>query len=591
MSEQRVIDPALMSVLANRLDFVLREMTNTLIRTARSTTVAVGRDFSCTIITANDELLAGAEGLPIHVFGSHIQAGEVRRLHPDLSEGDAFLDNNPYGGNTHMADHTILVPVFIEGVHMFTASAKAHLSDIGNSIPTSYHPSARDIYEEGALCFPAVQVQRENADIDDIIRMCRTRIRVPDQWYGDYLAMLGAARIGERRLKEMGEKYGRPLLESFVRDWFDYSEKLTSVAIKELDSGTHFGHGFHDPTGFTDGPIPLQATVTINSESGHVEVDLRDNIDCQPFGMNLTEATSAGSAVTAVLNVLGGELPVNSGTLRRVSVLLRENCVAGIPRHPASCSVATSNLACRLINIVQKTMSEVSGEFGVAQGGVAVGAGLAVVSGHDRRTGRDFVAQPYFGDNGGPASSLADGNLTYGAPVGGGVAYRDSIEIVEQRYPLLYQTLRLLPDSGGAGFRRGGLAWCIEYGPRFDPVTVSFPLDGYERPAEGVRGGGDGSIAVAQKIDVEGNVQNLPHVVRETLEPGERIRGLMNGGGGFGAPLERHPQWVLDDAVAGYVTIDQAVQAYGVTIVIDAMGELSVDVDATERLRRLEGPC
>src|SRR5581483_368730 len=196
-------DPALMAVIANRLDAIVREMTTTLLRAGRSAVINVARDFSCSIVTAQDELLASAEGVPVHVFGSHLQSAEMRRRHPDLMEGDAYLDNDPYTGNSHHADHTILVPVFVDDEHLFTAVAKAHQADLGNSQPTQYMPFAKDIYEEGALNFPCVLVQRDHEDIDDVIRMCRRRIRVPEQWYGDYLAMLGSARTGERRLKQL----------------------------------------------------------------------------------------------------------------------------------------------------------------------------------------------------------------------------------------------------------------------------------------------------------------------------------------------------------------------------------------------------
>jgi N-methylhydantoinase B len=40
---------------------------------------------------------------------------------------------------------------------------------------------ARDVYEEGAVIFPAVQIQSDYEYVDDVIRMCRMRIRVPDQ--------------------------------------------------------------------------------------------------------------------------------------------------------------------------------------------------------------------------------------------------------------------------------------------------------------------------------------------------------------------------------------------------------------------------
>ncbi len=111
-------------------------------------------------------------------------------------------------GNTHTADHTILVPVFIDGEHLFTASAKAHQADCGNAEPSTYVTYVEDVYAEGGLVFPCVKVQEHYQDIEDIIRMCRRRIRVPEVWYGDYLAAVGAARIGERRLQDVIARYG-----------------------------------------------------------------------------------------------------------------------------------------------------------------------------------------------------------------------------------------------------------------------------------------------------------------------------------------------------------------------------------------------
>ena len=84
--------------------------------------------------------------------------------------------------------------------------AKAHQADCGNSIPTTYHGSARDVYNEGALIFPAVRIQTDYQDNLDIVRMCEMRIRVPEQWWGDYLAALGAARIEISDLKERIKK-------------------------------------------------------------------------------------------------------------------------------------------------------------------------------------------------------------------------------------------------------------------------------------------------------------------------------------------------------------------------------------------------
>ena len=115
-------DAVTLAVIANRLDSIVREMENTLLRTGRSAVLNMARDFSCALITADNRLLASAEGLPVHVIGMEFVAEAVTDLHPELTEGDAFLHNDPYLGNTHPADHVILVPVFWEGRHVVTAA-------------------------------------------------------------------------------------------------------------------------------------------------------------------------------------------------------------------------------------------------------------------------------------------------------------------------------------------------------------------------------------------------------------------------------------------------------------------------------------
>src|SRR5690606_18027988 len=122
----------------------------------------------------------------------------------------------------------------VDGVHLFSACAKAHQADCGNSLPTTYMPNARDVYEEGALVFPCVRIQQNYRDMDDIIRMCRSRIRAPEQWYGDYLAALGAARIGERGLHALVDKYGMDTIRTFIEEWFDYSERRAADAIGKM---------------------------------------------------------------------------------------------------------------------------------------------------------------------------------------------------------------------------------------------------------------------------------------------------------------------------------------------------------------------
>jgi N-methylhydantoinase B len=585
---EQALDPVLTAVLANRLDGIIREMSNTLLRSARSAVINSARDFSCSIVTSDNELLASAEGLPVHIFGSNLQAASMCELHEDLAEGDAFLHNDPYLGNTHPADHTILVPVYHEGTHMFTVCAKAHQADIGNSAPTTYHPAARDVYEEGSLIFPCVRVERDYQPIDDIVRMCRSRIRVPNQWQGDFLAGIGSARIGERRLKEFCEKYGRETIFSFIKQWFDYSERRMVQAIKKMPKARMVNHGAHDPFEplLPDG-IPIKVIVEVDPDEAVIDIDLRDNIDCVDCGFNESEACATTNVMSGVYNCLGEDIPNNSGSMRRIRVHLRENCVVGIPRFPHSCSVATTNVADRLVNITQSAFAQLGEGYGVAQGGASMGGAMAVVSGADfRRNGEPYINQLFLGSGGGPATPQNDGWVTYGIPVVSGLMYRDSVEVDELKHPIEVKSVRLVSGGGGAGKFRGAPGAEVVYGTKKDPMTVACPCDGQFNPPEGVRGGEKGQRASTHKISRNGDREKLPNVIQMDFHAGEWLQTVDNGGGGYGNPQERDVDRVLHDVRENWESVERARDVYGVIItgLVDDEN-LAVDQGATEKLR------
>lgn len=578
-------DPILTAILANRLDGIVREMTTTLLRSARSAVINSGRDFSCAIATADNELLVCAEGIPVHIFGVQLQAADVLSAHPDVAEGDAFLDNNPYGGNSHAADHAILVPVFVEGEHMFTAVAKAHQADTGNAFPTTYYAAAKDVYAEGSLIFPAVRVQRNYVTNDDIMRMCMARIRVPRQWHGDFLAALGSARVAERRLKELCAKYGKDVVKTFIRNWFDYSEEIMRQTIEALPQARLRNTGQHDPfEPYLPEGLAFQVDIDIRSTEGRITVDLtenRPNVDC---GLNLTEATTTSSVYSGIFNGLHARIPKNSGAFRRIDVQLKKGAAVGIPEFPHSCSVATTNVAERLTNCVSAAFAQLGEPYGIAEGPVGLGVPHAVISGFDSRTGDRFVNQILMGAAGGPGSASSDGWLTWNLPSSAGLTYRDSIEIDEIKMPIQYRYMRMLDNARGAGRHRGGCTVDMAYESKEDGVSVIYPCDGQVNAPKGVLGGRDGALAAGWLIDTDGNATELPNNATVELNKGEAVRGVECSGGGYGNPLDREPRRVLADVIERWESIEHAREVYGV--VIKGSGEdLVLDEDATTALR------
>jgi N-methylhydantoinase B len=579
-----VLDGVRLAVLNHRFQAVVRKMANTLFRTARSGVINSAKDFSCCVLTADHELLAAAESLPIHVFtGPDLVARYMTECHPGLRAGDAFLHNDPYRGNSHAGDHSLLAPVIDgDGAHRFTIYVKAHMADIGNSQPTSMMMAATDVYHEGALIFPCVKVQRDYKHVDDVIRMCQRRIRVPSVWWGDYLGMLGALRIGEREILALGEELGWDVLAGYAADWFDYSEQRMISAIRALPAGSACVRGAHDPVpGAADG-VMVQSRVEIRPDDATIAVDLTGSDDCVPSGVNLTEATARTAAMVGVFNSIDHTVPKNAGSFRRLEIRIRENCVAGIPRFPASCSTATTGVADRASNATQRAIAEIRDGIGMAEAAPFGPISTAVISGHDpRRDGEPFVNMLFF-VTGGAGAPHSDGWLTLNHVGNGGMMLRDSVEIDEQLYPIRIVENRILPDTEGPGRWRGTASNLVEYEPVGCEIDVVWAADGTCRPAAGARGGRPGSPHRARRRTSAGEETELPGHGIVRVRPGESIVSHSASGGGYGAPWEREPELVHEDVVEGWITPGRAQSVYGV--VLDAGGE--VDLPATARARR-----
>ena len=561
-------------------------MQHTLVRASRSGVIASGHDCSCCILSGRDELLSAAQTIPIHVFsGADLMAKTMKRYHPELERGDAFLHNSPYHGCTHAADLSVLVPVLdASGAHRFTVLAKAHQADIGNAKPTTYMAEARDLYEEGALIFAATRIQKRYAMQDDIVRIGRMRIRSPEQWYGDLLALIGAARAGERGIEALGEEFGWDALDGFAAEWLDHSERAVRRVIRSLPPGKAVGESRHDPfPGTPESGVEVRAEVEILPHEERIVVDLRDNLDCLPCGLNMSEATSRSAALIGVFNSLGSDLPANSASASRVEVRLRENCVVGIPGATTSCSVATTNLADRVANAVHKAMAAIDDGLGMAESGAIEGPAGAVISGRDPRHGnRPYINQLALAGTAGGASPRGDGWLTLGNACTAGMWTMDSVEIDELNYPLRVDERMLLPDSEGAGRYRGTPCARVVYQPVAGAMRVHYACDGAVNAAQGVNGGGAGGPARQWIRRRDGSSAALPGIGDLVVEAGERIVAHSTGGGGFGDPRSRPVEAVCADVRAGLISRERARIVYAV--ICDEGGEPAHE--ETARLRR-----
>jgi N-methylhydantoinase B len=562
-----MVDEFLMIVLRRRFEAIIREMVNALFKSGRSGLLNTAMDFSCSLTDAKCQSLSVAVGGAVHLGAIELTPRAIAAKHGDsMREGDCFANNHSYMGNTHCGDFTLCAPVFHQGKLRFYAIARAHLADIGFPIPTTYHSKARDAYEEG-LMLPCVRVQRDYKDVEDVLDMCKANIRAPETFYSDYLAVLSSVRTAERRLHELCDKYGADVIEAFGDEFQDYAERMAMNAIAKLPKGRARGTIYYDSSlpEYPNG-IPITASLEVDPDEKKIRIDLTENVDNVPLGINLSEATTLAACRMPSLTVLGPDVPRCSGAFRRIEVKMREGAMVGKPRFPAATSAATTNVCHALGGHIFALYASISGNHGTAYGCSGLPGSCPVVSGSDPRRGNQpFVNQIILGYWTGPGVAGAEAWLTWGSPGAMGCIWQPSVEVTEQQQPLIIESIGIRVDSGGAGEFQGGPGSRVVFRSHLAPVRFVINSGAHDNPPGGVRGGCAGAPTRIWKQDAKGNLTDMGIDIDTVLQPGERLISEACGGGGYGDPARRDRQKIAFHVKEGWITPEFAQQYYGRT--------------------------
>lgn len=583
----RRIDPFLMSVLKSRFEAIVREMTLVVMRASRSAVIKNARDFSCAILTYDHQLVSVEDALPIHVMSMDMATRPLTELFDDIKQGDIYLNNCPYTGGTHHADLIMAMPVFYNDEPLFWVVALSHHADTGAPAPSTYLPFAKTIFEEG-MHFPCVRLAENYKERKDILRIGSMRNRVPELWLGDVAAQSGACRTAERRIIDLLDRYGRDTVVDFVADWFDYGRRRVKAAIAELPAGTYEYVTRHDPVpGVAEEGIPVRVKVTVDPAAGEILVDVRDNIDNVPGGLNLSANTCTGSCRIGVFNNLDESIPHNEGAKSQIKVLLREGCAIGAPKYPVGTSVATTNVNDRLMIAGNAVFSQMGAPYGQAESASHLPAGTGVISGADPfKRGKGYVNQIFVGYGGGGANHGHDGWLTYCGPANAGLIQLDSVEVDESMYPIVIERRGVVRDSQGVGEYEGAPGMGGVFYPLDHDMTIIYAADGTTHPPRGVLGGTSAKASHSTRINEDGSATVLPAFTEEVIRAGTKIEFASCGGGGYGDPLKRDPARVVRSVNHGWLSPETAREAYRVKLIeTDEPGILAVDTDATAALR------
>lgn len=567
----------LSQVVGGSLDSIAREMSATVTRTARSPLFNEAHDFTTGIFDLSgtkSRLVAQAPGCTLHLYAivgavDHLMESFRFDLHP----GDILLVNDPYHGGSHSLDWTIVMPVFYNRKPILLPAVRSHMGDNGGPVAGGYNPNSKDIWHDG-LRIPPLKIYERGEKRQDVFDMIVANNRLSHWLEGDLDAMIGACKLATSRIQHMLDQYGQSQIVDAISERISYTEKRVRNEIASWPDGTYRAETFadHDFQGNRD--IKVRATVTVSGSDLHI--DFTGSSPQAKGFINSPISNTTSFAFVGISTCCDEDIPINEGYMNPVTVTAPLGTVVN-PELPAPCGHATACVGAEIAEAVLLAISK------CAPKRVGVNAHklpLAYTNGVDEDNNQ-WVNLNFFGYTGGAGAAYETDGWGLYPPVMTGVTL-PSIEMNEIQYPSRVLKHEYVEDFTGVGKWRGtpGLDVQIQY---VTESSTSVMMAGVRNTTKGFVHGHD---APSNKVIVNYGTADAEEVDETSfavkMPPGGTIQFYRAGGGGWGDPLERNVNAVLEDVKNGYVSIQSALHDYGV--VIDEEN-LSVNIEKTERIR------
>jgi N-methylhydantoinase B/oxoprolinase/acetone carboxylase alpha subunit len=568
MSAAPALDPVTLTVIDNFLTSTCRDMGVTMMKTSYSPIFNESLDFSCVIFDPQGNMLAQAEFCPSQIGTIKFTVTwTLDELGLEAFEpGDVLLHDDPYRGSGHVPEHMMLKPVFYQGELFAFVANVAHMSEPGAKTPGGLSGDATEVFQEGLL-LPPVKIKHRGEDVPDIWKIILANHRTPKVTYGDFRAMMASLDLAETRLHELLDTYGIETVTDASRELLAIAERRMRAEIEHMPNGTYFFEDVIEDDGITDRSYPMKLRLTVRDDD--VIADFTGSAPQAIGPVNAIYAVTASAVYNAFLHLTDPTIPRNEGCYRPFTIIAPPGTIVNCA-FPAPVAGGNTETSPRITDMVFGALQNAIPDRVVAACGGTSSPFL--FGGTHPRTG-DLYAHFHFEGVGWGGRRGLDGNdmvVTIN-----GNCRNTPVEVFETRYPsFLIEEYRLLPDSGGPGQWRGGLGGERIFTVVAD-VTVSALLNRMKADPWGTLGGSNGArgglwVKLAGHGDwrtfVETFATKSPSKFSGILlHPGDQVRLVMPGGGGYGPADQRDPSLIQSDIENGFVTPERARTDYGFT--------------------------
>jgi len=577
------LDPVTFEVLKNAFVTSVDLMSEQILRTCYSF-VIYARDFSSALCDANgNTVMQGSADIAVHVGTLHFQCKAViEEFGDDIHPGDVFAINDPYRGGTHLNDVSFIRPIFSDGRIIAFAQNKGHWADIGGAVPGSFNVSATEHFAEGLRITP-VRIWSRGVYLHDVAQLLVSNTRAPDVALGDLHAQSEATAVCEREVLRLVDRYGTETVEAAMQETQDYVERTVRRRLKELPKGTWESVDFIDlDPSAPERLVPIKIKMTLDGEGVHYDVESGPAI--QAFLNSGYGATF--SAIYAGTKTFFPEVPLNSGFYAAVTADIGPEGTVVNAGWPWAVTGTVAGPYEKIMNALFELWSQVIPDRAMA---CAFNLEYLLIGGRDLRV----ESKPYFmwydwmaGGWGGRASKDGSGAT---APVFGAGLAVQACEGQERLSPVITTMHQIGVDSGGPGRFRGGCG--VEKGgilTKVEQTILSYCSDRARSITWGSQGGLP-SIPHGVWLNRGTDQERFLGAVFSSVpvQAGDSFYRPSAGGGGFGDPLERPAEEVLEDVIDGYVSVERASKDYGVVIkeINRSLDEFEIDHSETQAMR------
>jgi len=572
-------DPIMLEVVRNLLIATMDECEINLSRTAFSPIIYEVKDYCIGLLDQEGRTIAQSRGsVPTFMadLGDSVKDGLDIYGTEGIEPGDVLLMNFSDVCGQHLNNVVVYLPVHLGGRLIAFMASRAHWSDVGGRVSGSVSTDTTEIFQEG-LQLRSIKVYKRGKRDEEIIRIIRHNLRLPELSLGDMEAQIAACEIGRQRYLALIQKYGWDTVNDCVHAMWDQCELLMREQIRQIPDGTYVGESFLDDDGIDfDKTIPIRITVKVQGDS--LTVDYSELAPQTAGPMNAGYSAGVSAAKVAIKSAIVPTVPPNDGTFRPINVILPPGTIMSAVDN-AAMSLWTVTIKTIVDTILRALSQAIPDRIPAAHHG---SMGAFIFSGRDSDTGRRYStvdsvlggwgAQPN-GDGFSPLKTVTHGD-TRQVPT----------EVEETFWPLLVKRYEWIPDSAGPGKFRGGLGLRKVYSiPQGTRLTVAF--ERAKCPPWGLFGGGAAQVGKAwvRQPGADKPVR-YQKVTALEVKPGGEVELHSGGGGGRGPAHERDAQRVLDDVRQGYVSLEGARRDYGVAIKAGKIDEEETR-DLRERMR------